>query len=121
MATLGSQRNSHQVHTITSTADKTNIADRIQGTKLIERQTLVHEVYRHEIHSSKPPIDAPNKLINGGPKILVLFDILSRRNGQLSQDNLKQIARVVDKLMKLGYRKTGGGKAYFANPFGMLR
>ena len=66
----------HQVHTITSTANQADIANGIKSTKLIERQALVHKVDRHELDGSEPPINPPNELVDSSPQILVLLDVL---------------------------------------------
>ena len=72
----GRSRRTHQVHTIASTANQADIADGIKSTKLVERQTLVHKVDRHELDGSEPSINPSDEFVDGSPQILVLFDVL---------------------------------------------
>lgn len=66
----------HQIHPVASAANQANIANGIESAQLIKQQTLVHEVDRHEVDSSETSVDPSNELVNGGPQILVLLDIL---------------------------------------------
>ena len=69
-------RDPYQVHTITSAANQADITDGIKSTKLVERQTLVHKVDGHKLDGSEPSVNPPNEFVDGGPQILILFDIL---------------------------------------------
>lgn len=66
----------HQVHTITGTADKAHIADSVKSAELSKRNTPMHEVDGHKVDSSEPAVDATNKLVDGRSQVLVLLDIL---------------------------------------------
>ena len=71
-----SSNSTYQVHTVPSAANQTNIADGVESTELIKRQTLVHKVDGHELDRSEPSIDPTNKFVNSRPQILVLLDVL---------------------------------------------
>lgn len=106
--------NTHQVHTVSCTADQADVADRVQGAKFIEWQALVHEVNRHEVHRSEPAVNTADEFVNNRSQILVLFNILPRRHSELSQNNLVvtySIQYVVKRLLFV---------TNLANPFRML-
>jgi hypothetical protein len=48
----------------------------------------VHEVDGHKLDSSEPTVDAPDKLVDCGPQVLILFDILTGWNSELDKNNL---------------------------------
>lgn len=72
----GRVKHTHQVHTVTSTADQADIANGIKSTKLVERQTLVHKVDRHKLDGPEPAINPSNEFVDGRPQVLVFFDVL---------------------------------------------
>ena len=58
---------SHQVHAISRTWDKADIANGIEGAELIEGQAFVHKVDRHEFDCAKSTIDTSNQFIHCSP------------------------------------------------------
>lgn len=48
----------------------------------------MHEVDRHPVDGSESAVDATDKLIDGRAEVLVLLDVLPRRNGDLDKDDL---------------------------------
>ena len=48
----------------------------------------MHEVDGHELDSAELAVDATNKLIDDCTEVLVLLDVLSRRNGDLYKHDL---------------------------------
>lgn len=48
----------------------------------------MHEVNRHELDRPEPTVDPPNELVDRRAKVLVLFDILARGNGDLDENDL---------------------------------
>ena len=107
------QRPTYQVHAITSTGDQADVADCVQCAKLGEWERLVHEMNRHKVYSPKSPVDPSNKLINRGAQVLVFFYILSGRNRELNQNNLREGNR------KESY-SVDGLVTNFPNPFRVL-
>lgn len=85
----GSNRTTtYQVHPVSCTGDETDVADSVKCTQLIKLQTLVHEVNGHKLHSAKTSVDSANELVDRGPQVLILFDILPGRHSQLNHHNL---------------------------------
>jgi hypothetical protein len=78
----------NQIHAISSRSDQTSFPNGIQGTQLVKRDGLMHKVNRHEFDGAESSIDPSNQLVDGSPQRLVLFHVLSRRNGDLNQDDL---------------------------------
>jgi hypothetical protein len=85
--------NTYQVHTITCTRDKADIARRIQGSELIKRQALVHVVNWRVLHGPEAAIDPSNEFVDDRPEVLVLLDVLPRGNSQLHQYDLEKSGR----------------------------
>lgn len=81
-----------EVHAVARAADEADIADRVERAQLVERQGLVHEVDGHEVDSAEATIDTADKLVDGRAEVLVLLDVLTRRDGQLDEDDLQQVA-----------------------------
>ena len=50
----------------------------------------MHEVDGHEIHGTEATIDTTHELVDGSAQILVFFNVLSRRDGKLCQDDLRE-------------------------------
>ena len=48
----------------------------------------MHEVNGHELDRAETSVDASNKLVDRRTQVLVLFDVLPRRNCELREDNL---------------------------------
>lgn len=80
----------YQIHSIASRGDQADVADSVKRAELVKGQALVHKVDRHKLNRAKAPIDAPDKLVDGRAKVLVLFHVLPRWNGELHQNNLKE-------------------------------
>ena len=57
----------HQVHAVASTSHQADIADCVQRTQFVERQALMHEVYRHKLNGAETSVDTPNELVYGCP------------------------------------------------------
>lgn len=89
------QQRAHQVHPISRRTDETHVAHGIQGAELIERKTLMHEVYRHKVHRPKAPVNPPDQLVHGAPQILILLDILSRRYSKLHKHDFPDPFRML--------------------------
>jgi hypothetical protein len=86
----------HQVHTVAGRGNQADVGNGVQRDQLVEGDGLVHEVDRHELDSAELAVDTSDELVDDGAEVLVLFDVLSRRNSDLDEDDL-------------------------ANPFGVLR
>lgn len=67
----------YQVHSIPRAGHQTDVTYGIQSAQFVESQTLVHEVYRHELDRAKPTVDASNKFVYRCPQVLVILNILS--------------------------------------------
>jgi len=78
----------HQVHTVACRRHETDIRDSVERNKLVERDRLVHEVDGHELDSAELAVDASYELIDDSTEVLVLLDVLSRRNGDLYKHDL---------------------------------
>ena len=78
----------YQIHAVPCAANQTNIADGIQSAKLVKLQTFMHKMDGHKFDSPKPPIDPSDKFVDSSTQVLVLFDILSGRDGELNEDHL---------------------------------
>ena len=76
LSTGGGAKYTHQIHTITSTADQADIANGIKSTKLVECQTLVHKVDGHKFDGSEPSINPSNEFVDSRPQVLIFFDVL---------------------------------------------
>lgn len=80
----------YEVHSIPGGGDKADIADGIERTKFVKRQTLVHEMDRHELHCSKAAINASDQLVHRRSQVLIFLDVLAGRNGELYQHHLQR-------------------------------
>ena len=47
----------------------------------------MHEVDGHEVDGTEATVDASDKLVDRRPEVLVLLDILARRDGKLCENN----------------------------------
>jgi hypothetical protein len=84
----GSTRGRYEVHSISSTADKTDIADVIQGNKFGEINRLMHIMNRDKLDAPELSVDPPDEFIYRCTEILVLFHISPRRHCNLNQNHL---------------------------------
>lgn len=48
----------------------------------------MEEMNRHEFNSAKTTVDTTDEFVDDGTEILVFFDILTRRDGDLDKDYL---------------------------------
>lgn len=77
----------HQIHTVSSASNQAGITDGIQGTELIKGNAAMQEMDGHALHSAKSTVDPSDGLVDDGPEVLILLDILPRRHGDLNQDD----------------------------------
>ena len=84
-----------QVHPISSRGDETSIRQCVHGRELIHGYTGVHEMNGHEFDRSELTVDTSDELFRHASQVLVLFDVLSRRNGELDEDDLADPFRVL--------------------------
>lgn len=78
----------HEVHSVSGGGDQAGVRNGVHGRELLEWHRLVHKVDWHELHSTESAIDSTDELIDRRSKVLVLLDILSRRNSQLDENDL---------------------------------
>jgi hypothetical protein len=78
----------HQVHSVTGRRDEADVGDGVEGDQLVERDRLVHKVDRHELDCAELAVDASDELVDDSAEVLVLFDVLPRRDGDLDEDDL---------------------------------
>ena len=78
----------HQVHAVPRTRDETRVRQRIHRTELLEWHRLVQIMNRNKLNRPESTVDSAHELVDAGSEVLVLFDILSRGNGQLDKNAL---------------------------------
>ncbi len=81
-------RLTYEVHPIPRARHETSVCQRVHRRQLVERHRLVHEVDRHELDCPESTVDPSDELIDECSKVLVFFNVLSRRNGKLYEDDL---------------------------------
>lgn len=84
----------HQVHTIPRGTNETGVAQSVERAQLVEVDALVHEMDRHELHRTEPPIDPPDQLVHARPQVPVLLDVLPRGYCHLDKDDFPYPFRV---------------------------
>ena len=50
----------------------------------------MHEVDRHELDRSESTVDSSHELVDRRSQVLVLLDVLTGRDGELNEDNLRK-------------------------------
>lgn len=83
-----------QVHPVPRARNQTRIRNGVHGGELLKRHRLVHEVDGHELDRSKPAVDPADELVNRRPEVLVLLDVLTRGDGKLNEDDLRERMQV---------------------------
>lgn len=107
-------KHAYQIHAVSRTRDQTSVRHCVHRDQFLERHRAMEVVDRRVVDGSESSVDLADQLIDARPKVLVLFDILSRRNGQLNQHTLE--LQRVSRNMTVGEPRT-----HLLHPFWMLR
>lgn len=82
----------HQVHTVSGTRYKTGVRHCVHRIEFLKRHRSVQIMNRCVVDSTESTVDLTDELVDTCSEILILFDILSRGNGQLDQNTLRDVS-----------------------------
>ena len=103
----------YEIHSISGGGDKADVTDGVEGTKFVKCQALVHEMDRHKLHRPKAAINSPNQFVYRRTQVLILFDVLTGRNGELNQYHLQKFCINLNDVL-------GHVNAYLSDPLWVL-
>jgi hypothetical protein len=79
----------NQVHPVPGRGDQARVRQCIHRGQFLEWHALVQVVDRNVADGPESSIDSAYELVHTLTKVLVLFDILTGRDGELQQDDLE--------------------------------